>query len=56
MPRRCDEPNCPEEAQIYVGAEARCFAHALEKGNADRVARGLSPLVPGDDGQLHPEQ
>lgn len=45
----CDVPGCTDAPAIGVGAEQRCFRHALEKANGERRARGLPPLCVGDD-------
>lgn len=47
---RCDVPGCPEEMAIRVGAEQRCFAHALERANELRRDAGKPPIGFDEDG------
>lgn len=54
-PFRCSVAGCPGEIAVCVGAECRCFAHALQRLNEVRRERGLAPLVLADDGSLQPE-
>ena len=53
---RCDVSGCPEEADLQVGSEKRCFTHALERANEERRAAGRAPLVATDEGTLEPMQ
>lgn len=56
QPLRCAVPNCPEEMQIRVGGEQRCYAHALERANEVRALKGLPPIVIDDEGGVHVRQ
>ena len=49
----CDEPGCDAVAVIGVGTRSACYRHALERGNAARAERGLTPLVFDDEGEAH---
>lgn len=53
---RCDAPGCLEEFCIRHNGEQFCFTHAVERGNRERLAKGLPPVVVDDEGLLHVRQ
>ena len=55
-PLQCDAPGCPHEMMLRLGGEQYCFAHAVERGNAERAAKGLPPVVIDDEGAMHVRQ
>jgi len=52
----CDVPGCDEEMVVRVGAEQRCYRHALERGNEIRRAAGKPPVFVDDEGAAHVQQ
>lgn len=49
---RCDAPDCREEAAIRHAGEQLCYAHALARGNRERAAAGLPPVI-FEEGRAH---